>query len=152
MIEIKEYVFKLEGLANNLNKELLAKVSAQGKATENLTLDVVERVRDTGKSFDGSSFTPYSAGYKKQRQKKGRSINFKNFEMTTQMWKDFGVKEKKIDETGITIVQKGSSEQYKIDFQSEYEKKSIIAPSQKEIDKWWEDVNEEFMKLLGNIK
>jgi len=62
------------------------------------------------------------------------------------------VKEKKIDETGIIIVQKGSSEQYKMDFQSEYEKKSIIAPSQKEIDKWWEDVNEEFMKLLGNIK
>lgn len=144
----REYIVKLGGVIANFNQLLFKQVTATGQAAEVLILDVIERVRNTGKDAKGNSFSPYSDKYKKMRSKKGRETGFKNFEMTTQMWKDFQNRDKKVDDSGISITQKGTSEQFKINYQSEYEKKSIIDISKKEEEKYVDNINKAVYKIL----
>lgn len=87
-------------------------------------------------------------GYKRLRELSGRKTAFKNFEFTTAMWKDYGIKDKKVEDTNIKIISKGDKEQYKIDFNSEREGIEIIEPSQKEIEEFNAYVNKEVAKLL----
>ena len=87
-------------------------------------------------------------GYKRIRELENLQTDFKDFHFTGSMWKDFRVTGFAKTTTTITFKQSGTSEQYKIDANSEREGKSIIAPSKQELDKWAKTVQFEVNKIL----
>jgi len=198
----QEYIFQLNKQASQLTKELFQTITAKGKEAEVLTLDILERVRDTGKNAKGSNFKPYSskpmltgsknflnqsnakAFFSKKNKSSGtdistldsgwRTVNGKHlkivrggykefralnkrdntktkqvFEFSGMMWKDFKIKSKTIDTSGITIVQGMEKENPKLEGNTEREKISIIMPSDKELEKFRTNVNQELIKLIS---
>lgn len=59
-MDMQQYIFELRKVEQKFNPELFKQITGKGRAAENMVLRIVERVRDTGKSADGSGFKPYS--------------------------------------------------------------------------------------------
>lgn len=80
--------------------------------------------------------TYFKNGYKGFRSSQGRVSNFKNFELTGEMWRGFGVENLQKTATGAKaeLGGKTGASQDKIDWMSDQEDRPIIKPSKKEIE------------------
>jgi len=117
---------------------------------------------ESGLSSNRTLFSPYSDNYKKYLAKKNRDTKsglkfVKNFELTGQMWANFGTSESvDVEKNGniIKVTLKGgnSDSQNKIDWNSNREKKSIIEPTEEELKQANEDFNNELIKILFNVR
>lgn len=93
-------------------------------------------------------------GYQQFREIYGYSNTRKSFELSTQMWRHFGVKKsiKKANEIIITIGGTNREAQAKIDENSAREGMSIIGLTQKEQEELEIYVDKQMLKLLKQYK
>ena len=127
-----------------------------------LAATIKKRVLESGLNSNRTLFSPYSDNYKKYLTKKNRDTKsglkfVKNFELTGQMWANFGTSESVIVEKNGNIIKvtlKGgnSDSKNKIDWNSSREKKSIIEPTEEELKQAREDFNNELIKILFNVR
>lgn len=149
--EIKERLDKLKNEAVDI-------ALIEGKKIGiGLAAVIKRRVLNKGISANNTLFSPYSDKYKKYLAKKNRGTKnglefVKNFEFTGDMWANFGTPEsvdvKKLSNNIVRITLKGGSEdsQNKIDWNSEREEKSIIEPTDDELN----DAKNDFIESLSN--
>ena len=149
--EIKERLDKLKNEAVDI-------ALIEGKKIGiGLAAVIKRRVLNKGISANNTLFSPYSDGYKKYLAKKNRGTKnglefVKNFEFTGDMWANFGTSEsvdvKKLSNNIVRITLKGGSEdsQNKIDWNSKREGKSIIEPTDDELN----DAKNDFIESLSN--
>lgn len=152
-------------------KELLSKIQFEAidksyilakQIGIDLTATIKKRVLENGLSSNRTLFSPYSEGYKKYLTKKNRDTKsglkfVKNFELTGQMWANFGTSESVVVEKNgniikVTIKGGNSDSQNKIDWNSSREKKSIIEPTEDELKQAMQDFNDGLIKMLLNAR
>lgn len=99
MTTIEQHIAKLQKFQSVLNSELLKVLERSLFDAKDL---ISNRVVETGKDAEGSSFSSYSDGYKKVRKEKGFQSNYKNFAVTNELWNSLGVVFK--EDTGGSLI------------------------------------------------
>jgi len=117
-------------------------------AGNDLAALIKQRVRSTGKTSTGGMFSSYSPGYAEFRRKKNRQTEFKNFELTGTMWREFGITQK--EQKQVIIAEKTSAEEEKLIENTERENQSIIAPSEQEGKMIVETIRERIINAINN--
>lgn len=156
---MKELGLALKRMADTLPNEFSDFI--QLKAAADVKGQVQQRVEHKGQNADGGQFSPYKPMTIGIRKAAGRQVGFKDFSFTRQMWKSFGVKERKQSLFGTDITLRmgdevrdtGNTNQEIMEKHSRVEGISIIAMSkdeiaslQKRVDKWLQDFINKNMK------
>ena len=112
------------------------------------------RVINTGMSYNRNLFSSYSDSYRKQKAKRYKSVTFKNFYDTGEMWKSFGIKETVEGQGEMNIKaymndggRDKTTNQGLVEIHSDNERKEIIAATQKEIEEMSEYANKKMTEL-----
>jgi hypothetical protein len=148
---VKELSQSLRRMADTLPTEFSDFI--QLKAAADVKGQVQQRVEHRGQTAEGGQFSSYKPSYAAKRKAAGRQTGYKDFSFSRQMWKSFGVKERKQSLFGTDVtLRMGDESRGKITNQglleahSEREGISIIAMSkdeisalQKRVDKWLQD-------------
>ena len=94
-----------------------------------------------------------SGGYAQLRRLAGHTNKNKSFELTTQMWRGFGVKRKQVtaNEIIITLGGKNLESQKKIDMNSRREGVNIINISDSELNQLAKMVDKELQRYIGKV-
>ena len=115
---------------------------------------VRNRVINTGMSSNRNLFSSYSDSYRKQKAKRHKSVTFKNFYDTGEMWKSFGIKETVQGQGEMNIKaymndggRDETTNQGLVEIHSDNERKEIIAATVKEIEDMTKYANERMEKL-----
>lgn len=148
-VTIEQHIKDIRKLRNNLPVWALNK--AEAIATQDVIVNIQERVQDKGIDEVGNPFSPYSKSYKKKRKKRGFQTGHKDFTFTTEMWNQFGVVSKKrtSKEINIKLGGKNRDSQIKINVNSKQEEISIIGISKSEENQFIKTFEEEFFKLIS---
>ena len=113
---------------------------------------IQKRVDTDRKTATGGTFSPYNPSYLKWKQDKKEFIgNKKNFTLTGNMWKGFGVTNS--DKTGQTfsvdLKGRDTDSQDKIEWNTKFEERSIIEASKEEEKKQQDFFNEWLNEFLA---
>lgn len=101
-----------------------------------------------GVAADGQAFTPYSGSWAKQRVKKGRQTEHKDFLYTGNMWRGAGTKT--LTPTEATVGA-SSADVHKIEHNNEREKKEIFDLSEKERELIARNIETKLAALLNAV-
>jgi len=150
-MELKIFIGKLEAFTRKFEDLMLRQVNE--KFGKDLSADIAMRVREGGYNADGERFSPYSKFTLAKKAAKGKSILYKNFEDTGDMWRGFDSLGTQKTTKGFTV-RLGGKNNYSatlITKNSVREGQSIIKPSEGEIKFAEEALQKRFQKELHNL-
>jgi hypothetical protein len=109
---------------------------------------IERRVVSTGVSANGIPYTPYSNYWRRERQKRGKQVDHKDFMFTQSMWRNTGI-------VGITpasvTIGPASQDRYKAQYNADREKVEILDLNEKEITMIEKAIEFEINKYFGRL-
>ena len=109
---------------------------------------IEKRVVNTGVSANGTPYTPYSNYWRRERQKKGKQVDHKDFMFTQSMWRNTGI-------VGITpasvTIGPASQDRHKAQYNVDREKVEILDLNDKEITMIEKAIEFEINKYFGRL-
>ena len=109
---------------------------------------IEKRVVNTGVSANGTPYTPYSNYWRRERQKKGKQVDHKDFMFTQSMWRNTGI-------VGITpasvTIGPASQDRHKAQYNVDREKVEILDLNDKEITMIEKAIEFEINKYFGSL-
>jgi hypothetical protein len=109
---------------------------------------IERRVVSTGVSANGIPYTPYSNYWRRERQKRGKQVDHKDFMFTQSMWRNTGI-------VGITpasvTIGPASQDRHKAQYNVDREKVEILDLNEKEITMIEKAIEFEINKYFGRL-
>lgn len=109
---------------------------------------IEKRVVNTGVSANGTPYTPYSNYWRRERQRKGKQVDHKDFMFTQSMWRNTGI-------VGITpasvTIGPASQDRHKAQYNVDREKVEILDLNDKEITMIEKAIEFEINKYFGKL-
>lgn len=109
---------------------------------------IEKRVVSTGVSANGTPYTPYSNYWRRERQRKGKQVDHKDFMFTQSMWRNTGI-------VGITpasvTIGPASQDRHKAQYNVDREKVEILDLNDKEITMIEKAIEFEINKYFGKL-
>lgn len=141
-----------KGVPYLVYKNAFARVPSAYENIKSKVESLKKRKKIGGKKNEFTEDSDYFITYKDWREANRLNTSRKNFEFTGDMWANFGTSEsvdvEKLSNNMVRITLKGGSEdsQNKIDWNSKREGKSIIEPTDDELN----DAKNDFIESLSN--
>ena len=109
---------------------------------------IEKRVVSTGVSANGTPYTPYSNYWRRERQKRGKQVDHKDFMFTQSMWRNTGI-------VGITpasvTIGPASQDRHKAQYNVDREKVEILDLNEKEVAMIEKAIEFEINKYFGSL-